>query len=196
MIKNFLILLLSVTFFVGCSSDSDEPVVSGGTAAVSHKTGVFYVTGPVANLHYSTDNFPDEYTNEDGQFKYLEGEEISFDIAGIELGKADGSSIISPFNLIPGAEDASDSSVVSVGAMILSLSSGEFGGVLTLDNALKTYEFIDGFANYEATSITDVYALIEQFSTDENKNYQPVEPGTSWYDDIVNLFSDSNTTNN
>jgi len=145
MIKNFLILLLSVTFFVGCSSDTDEPAYTPGNTAVSHKTGVFYITGPVANLHYSTNTFSDEYTNEDGQFKYIEGEEVSFSVAGVDLGSAEGNVVITPINLVPGSAEAGDSSAANIAALLLTLDSGGIGGVLTIDNAVSAYEFASDF---------------------------------------------------
>ena len=176
MIKNFLILLLSVTFFVGCSSDSDEPEVSNANSAPAHKTGVFVVTKPVANLHYSTPGFTDAYTNEAGEFYYQEGEDISFDVAGIELGTAEARSVITPFNIVPGAATAENSSATSIIVLLMSLDSNGVGEVLTLDNALNTYEFINDF---DATDITDVYSFITQFSSDTGTDHTPVESTTT-----------------
>lgn len=183
MIKNFLILLLSVTFFVGCSSDSSEPEVSGGTPAVSHKTGAFYITQPVANLHYTTETY-DGYTNDEGEFKYLEGETITFSVAGVELGSAEARVFMTPLNLVPGSEAAEDSSAVNIIALLLSLDSGGLGGVLTIDNAVNAYDFA---SNFDISNPLDSLALLTELSTNTDGNYTAVDP--SYVETLLSLLS-------
>ena len=183
MIKNFLILLLSVTFFVGCSSDSDEPEISNASSAPAHKTGAFYITQPVANLHYTTATF-DEYTNEDGQFKYREGETITFSVAGVDLGSAEARVFMTPLNLVPGSAEAEDSSAVNIVALLLSLDSGGLGGVLTIDNAVSTYEFVSDF---DISNPLDSLALLTELSTNTDGEYTAVD--SSYVDTLLSLLS-------
>ena len=190
MIKNFLILLLSVTFFVGCSSDSEDEV-SGGTTAVSYKTGVFVITDPIANLHYETATYTDEYTNDKGEFKYMEGEDVSFSVAGVDLGSAEGRAVLTPFNLVPGSEDAADSAATNTISLLLSLTAGSYGDVLTIDNAVSAYDFASDF---DITDSTDILSLLFELTANTGTTYTAVEPETSWLDDITNWLSDSNTT--
>ena len=188
MIKNFLILLLSVAFFVGCSSDTDEPAYTPASTTVAHKTGVFYITGPVANLHYSTDTFEDEYTNEDGQFKYIDGEVVSFSVAGVDLGSAEGNVVITPINLVPGSAEAGASSAVNIGALLLSLDAGGIGSVLTMDNAVNAYTFASDF---DITELGDVLGLLSDLAN--NENVESVDSSVlddfSRYWDMLNLAS-------
>lgn len=189
MIKNFLILLLSVTFFVACSSDSSDPEVSGGSSSnTAHKTGTFYITAPVANLHYKTDTF-DDYTDDDGQFKYREGETISFSVAGVPLGSAEARSVITPFNLVPGSADAENSSAVNMIALLLSVTSGGFGSVFTVDNAVSAYTFA---SNFDLSNPADTLALLSELTTNTDNNYTMVDSST--LNTILNLLGNGSSS--
>jgi len=187
MIKNFLILLLSITFFVGCSSDTDEPAYTPASVTVTHKTGAFYITQPVANLHYTTDTY-DEYTNDEGEFKYRDGETISFSVAGVDLGSAEARAFMTPLNLVPGSAAAEDSSAVSIAALLLSLDSGGISGVLSIDNAVKTYDFVSDF---DISNPLDSLSLLAELSTNTGTEYTAVE--TSYVQTILDFLSSSDS---
>ncbi len=183
MVKNFLILLLSVTFFIGCSSDSDEPVVSNASSAPAYKVGTFYITQPVANLHYTTETY-DDYTDEDGQFRYVEGEMITFSVAGVELGSSEARVIVTPLNLVPGSAEAEDSSAANIIALLLSLDSGGIGGVLTIDNAVSAYDFASDF---DISDPLDSLSLLTELSTNTDGDYDAVD--SSIVDGLLSFLS-------
>jgi len=186
MLKTFLTLALALSFFTGCSSDSSEPEVSGSVStSAAHKTGVFVVTDPVANLHYTTATY-DAYTNDKGEFKYRKGEEVSFSVAGVDLGSAEGRSVLTPFNLVPGSADAENSAATNTIALLLSLDSGSYGDVLTIDNAVSAYEFASDF---DITNSADILSLLTELTTNTDNTYTPVEPETSLIDDALAWFN-------
>lgn len=95
----FLILtLITLSMLGGCSgggADSGGPTITG--------TGKF-IDGPVSGLAYSSVSFSGT-TNQEGEFSYKKGEEISFSYLGVVIGKATidtakSDVIVTPRNLV------------------------------------------------------------------------------------------------
>jgi len=77
-------------FFVGCggsSSGSNETVLTGA-----------FIDAPVQGLHYSTAS-QSGITDENGNFKYKDGETITFNIGNLTLGSAIASKTMTPLEL-------------------------------------------------------------------------------------------------
>jgi hypothetical protein len=72
----------------------------GGSSEVV--TGQF-VDAPVAGLRYETRTLSG-VTNLEGDFKYREGERVTFYLGNLHLGAAEAAPVLSPFDLVPGAE--------------------------------------------------------------------------------------------
>ncbi len=70
-------------------SSGDSPLELTGTFVDSPVSGLYYETATRSGL-----------TNSAGQFKYLEGETVSFYLGGTTLGAAVGNEIITPFKLM------------------------------------------------------------------------------------------------
>lgn len=75
-------------------------------------TGVF-VDGPVENLRYETQT-QSGYTNSEGEFTYLEGENVAFFVGDIAIGEADAAAEISPFDLVGMAAPTTAPEIVQV----------------------------------------------------------------------------------
>lgn len=95
--KNTYFSLLTTLMLTACggsgggsngNSDPQQPTVL---------TGIF-IDGPVAGLRYSTAT-QSGFTSTAGEFNYTSGEEVTFSIGAIELGKAIGQAEINPFDL-------------------------------------------------------------------------------------------------
>lgn len=86
--------LVSITLLLascgGGSNSSDDTGIPDPVAL----TGVF-VDGPVENLRYET-NTQSGFTNADGEFRYLEGETVSFYVGDILIGDATSEAVLSP----------------------------------------------------------------------------------------------------
>jgi hypothetical protein len=87
-------VLLSLSVISACGG--------GGRDAPTVQTGVF-VDAPVAGLRYATVSQAG-LTDGSGTFRYLPGEVVQFRIGDILLGAADGKAVVTPFELIPGAD--------------------------------------------------------------------------------------------
>ena len=93
---NRLICIFSIASLLhGCGGDSGS---SAPSAQLNVKTGVF-VDSPVEGLAYYTST-QSGITNDKGQFQYVEGEYVGFSIGAVKLGRAKGSEVITPFDLV------------------------------------------------------------------------------------------------
>ena len=196
MFKSILSLAILTQFFIGCGTSDSASGENGAKSASKIQRGIFVLTKPVANLHYSTTSF-DNYTNDKGEYQYYEGEDISFDIAGVALGTAPARPTLTPFNLVPGATTAENSSVTSGIVLLMSLDSGVGSGdIITLDNAVKLYQF---GAKGNLSDISSVTSLLSTFSTESGtKADYSLDTGilTSAYDYVTDyLNSDANSAN-
>ncbi|VAW64147.1 hypothetical protein MNBD_GAMMA09-1301 [hydrothermal vent metagenome] len=113
LVPSILALLLN-----GCGGDSGE---NTPTATVTPSTGVF-IDSVVSGLHYQTDSASGD-TNVAGEFKYLPGETITFSVGGIALGSAKAASVLSPLDLVPTAQDITDTEVTNIVRLLMTLDS-------------------------------------------------------------------------
>ena len=105
---SFLLLATLVTT-TACSGGGS----SSSAASVDNPlTGVF-VDAPVGGLNYQTATMSG-ITDENGTFKYHEGETVTFMIGDLMLGSAPGSDIMTPIDLVPGAVDETDPTVTNI----------------------------------------------------------------------------------
>jgi YD repeat-containing protein len=92
--KNIISCLLITTALTGCGGGSDS---SPETIKPEVQTGVF-TDSPVEGLYYETVS-QSGFTNEKGEFNYLEGETITFSIGSTTLGITKAQEVITPFTL-------------------------------------------------------------------------------------------------
>ncbi len=90
--------------------------VEGGEAFLE---GVF-MDGVVSGLSYKTESTRGQ-TNENGVFKYKGGEDITFFIGKVVLGTTKGKTLISPLDLVPGAEDVNAPKVTNIALLLQTL---------------------------------------------------------------------------
>ena len=76
----------------------------------------------VAGASYSSTSGLNGTTNANGEFSYREGDQVSFTIGSVLLGKANGSSIITPLELT-GATTTADQRVVNLSRLLQTLDS-------------------------------------------------------------------------
>jgi len=72
----------------GCSSSDNE----------TFEKGVF-IDAPVAGLEFSSASGPSGTTDENGEFEYKAGEDVTFKVAGVDVGTVPGSAVIPVLNL-------------------------------------------------------------------------------------------------
>ncbi len=94
--QNFIrktILASSIAAIVGlygCSSSNDSGEEGSTLEALS--TGTF-IDAPVKGLEYSSTS-ANGTTNEKGEFQYKEGEDVTFKVAGVDIGTVPGASVV------------------------------------------------------------------------------------------------------
>ena len=97
-----IILVLWLASFIGCGS-------SGGGAPLSGE----FVDSAVSGLSYRTDALSGT-TDANGTFAYFPGETVTFSLGGIVLGSTQGQATLTPVDLVPGATDTANSTVVNI----------------------------------------------------------------------------------
>jgi uncharacterized protein YehS (DUF1456 family) len=90
-VKNIIFIIYTALFLAACggssSSTTSTPNNSDNSETVS-KIGVF-IDAPVKGLAYvSSPSGKEGVTNEKGEFEYIDGDTVSFNMGSIELGKA------------------------------------------------------------------------------------------------------------
>lgn len=101
-IRFYFVFLFSAVFLTACNNDSAPKIKQGQ-----------FIDSAVQGLRYTSGN-QSGTTDANGQFSYEEGGDIQFYIGGIFLGKATGSSIVTPIDLVEDATDLSHPTVINI----------------------------------------------------------------------------------
>lgn len=94
-VKNVILIICISVFLIGCGGSSSDPKTSTANIPVTPnnseentQVGVF-IDAPVKGLAYSSaPSGKKGTTNEKGEFEYIDGDTVSFNMGSIELGKA------------------------------------------------------------------------------------------------------------
>lgn len=122
-------LALSLSGCLGGSSSSSSDA--------GNLTGTF-VDSPVSGLDYLGSSTPAGQTNENGEFTYVAGENISFSIGDLELGSTAGAAIVTPLNVTEGAETAADQRVTNKLILLQTLDAdGDLNNGIQLTDAIR-----------------------------------------------------------
>lgn len=144
---NVATLGVALSLLAGCFSGSGGSSSGSGDESV---TGVF-IDSPVSGLTYSAGDAAAR-TDEQGRFKYDSGQTLSFSVGGLVLGSAAGAEVITPVDLVEGA-DAGDVAVINISRLLQSLDSDG-----NLNNGIQITEAIDqALEDYlQANMLTDL----------------------------------------
>ena len=130
------------------------------------KTGKF-VDSPVQGLEYFTTS-QNGITDSDGAFKYKDGEVVNFKIGGITLGAVEGSSIITPVEIV-NADSMRENKVVQLLQFLQSIDSdADPSNGITITTDLRN-KAKSSTQNFSADTI-DVYSTIQSLGVSTN-NY-------------------------
>ncbi|MGD0209390.1 MAG: hypothetical protein ABSC14_00235 [Desulfomonilia bacterium] len=103
----FSLFLISLAL-TGCSSSDSGP-----------RHGIFN-DSTVEGLTFKTETLAGE-TDSQGRFSYMPGETVTFSIGGIVLGTATAKSIITPVDLVAGAQNETDPTVTNITRLLITL---------------------------------------------------------------------------
>lgn len=104
----------------GGSSGGDSSNNDNAAGSADLKTGVF-LDSPVGNIAYSTESQSNQRTNADGEFKYLEGETITFYIGDLALPPIPVGALVTPLDMSDGG--LNDPTVVNIARLLQSLDT-------------------------------------------------------------------------
>lgn len=150
--KRALFALISGSFLLaGCGGGG-----GGGSSSPETATGVFIDEAVEGLTFISGDQMG--VTDADGTFTYEIGSDVMFSIGGIVIGIAEGSSIITPVDLVSGAEDEMDSTVTNIARLLQTLDDdgNPDNGILITENVT------DAAANI----VIDFSLSVNEFSED------------------------------
>ncbi|MFC4261178.1 carboxylesterase family protein [Marinobacter lacisalsi] len=116
----------------GCGDDDSSSSDSSDT-----RTGTF-VDSPVAGLDYAGEQTSAAMTDDNGQFRYREGETITFSIGDLILGAATGADVVTPVDITSGAVDATDPGVTNRLVLLQTLDAdGDLNNGIQLTDAIR-----------------------------------------------------------
>ncbi|MCD4689806.1 MAG: hypothetical protein K8R55_10835 [Desulfuromonadaceae bacterium] len=97
--------------------------------------GIF-LDSPVAGLYYETATL-DGYTDAEGTFLYREGETVTFYLQNLHLGQAPAVAVLTPIEIVPGAEDETDPTVTNLCLLLQTLDEdGDLDNGIVLSEAI------------------------------------------------------------
>ncbi|QJR80763.1 pectin methylesterase [Alteromonas pelagimontana] len=117
-LTNVAAIIGGILLIAGCGEKSSTNVKLPPDPAL---TGVF-VDSPVAGLGYQSDSVADGQTNENGEFFYFRGEQLTFHIGELTFPAAPASSVMSPLDMFT-TDNAFHQSVVNTLRLLQSLDT-------------------------------------------------------------------------
>lgn len=115
----------------GCGDDDDS------SSSDDTRTGTF-VDSPVAGLDYTGSDSSAGRTNERGEFRYREGETITFAIGDLELGAAEGAEVVTPLSISDGADTVDDPAVTDRLILLQSLDAdGDLNNGIQISDGIR-----------------------------------------------------------
>ncbi|MBV5278317.1 MAG: hypothetical protein J0647_04675 [Campylobacteraceae bacterium] len=158
--KALVLSCVATVAFVGCGGGSDStstaPVVATGT----------FVDAPVQGLKYTTAT-QTGYTDSNGTYKYVAGEQIEFFLGNLSLGKVTASSLTTPYTMAGDTNISAPSDKAKNIAMLLQNFDANRSDSAVLDlSKLKDHNFSD--VNLSATTAdmeTKITALLGTLNT-------------------------------
>ncbi len=158
--KALVLSCVATVAFVGCGGGSDStataPVVATGT----------FVDAPVQGLKYTTAT-QTGYTDSNGTYKYVAGEQVEFFLGNLSLGKVTASSLTTPYTMAGDTNISAPSDKAKNIAMLLQNFDANRSDSAVLDlSKLKDHNFSD--VNLSATTAdmeTKITALLGTLNT-------------------------------
>ncbi len=188
--KNTILLILLMFFLTAitaCSSGSSSSSATGeGNNSTNSTafTGVF-LDSPVEGLHYQTGTMSG-LTDEHGTFRFHEGETVTFMIGNYMLGSAPGNNIMTPIDLVQGANDDTHPTVTNISRLLQSLDwdGDPSNGIMITevmhsemtDRMIDITQGTDEFEDYDMEALFNSLNMLGAFSNGEHRGLRsPLE---------------------
>jgi hypothetical protein len=162
--KTIVMQIVLMVFLPGCNGDGGEVVSqvlqnSGEVVSQVQQTGVF-LDGPVEGLGYVS-GANHGVTGSDGSFTYAEGDDVTFSIGSVTLGKAAAKPIMTPLDLVEEAVNETHQEVVNIARFLQSLDTdGIINDSIAMSAAVRSVMGDASYINFDQTT--------EDFTHDPN----------------------------
>ena len=174
-LRNLTILFSLGLTLLACGGGSEDEVNN------TPVTGKF-IDSAVEGLSYKTET-QNGLTDSEGKFTYIPSETVTFSIGDISLGSTKGEAIITPVNLIAGAEDENNENVLNIARVLQTLDKDG-----DPDNGI----FIDELVRTQAKGKTIDFTLPSNDFEDNGDIQTLISDLTSSFGDAKTLVSSTN----
>lgn len=132
--KKLNVSLLGIALvLVGCGGSGSSSNDSDSEKQTSTQIGVF-LDSPISNIGYKTKSF-EGTTNLLGEYKYAEGETVTFFIGNLKFPAVTAGATVTPLDIV-GTKDTSDSTVVNIIRLLQTLDTdGDPSNGITISDA-------------------------------------------------------------
>lgn len=163
---NYLCILVIAVLFTACGGGGSSS--DGGSSSSKTLTGVF-VDSPVEGLRWVSGGM-EGTTDTAGTFQYKSGATVQFYVGDILIGEATGNSVLTPIDLVVGAQDITDPTVTNLIRFLMTLDNDNNpanGIEITEESANlalgESVDFIQSTSDFSASG--DVQVLISELTS-------------------------------
>ena len=191
-VKNITMSLAVVTALglglSGCGSSSSNPTDNNTTQNVV-KNGQF-IDSKVQGIEYSTPT-QNGVTDENGSFKYKDGETVAFKVGGINLGSAKAKDIITPLDVL-GVTSAQSTNAVNMLILLQSLDSDKntSNGIEISSSTLESSKTMS--IDFTQNSPIDISSTLTQFGLSNSDIKSEIDAKKHFTQTILSTYESSN----
>jgi hypothetical protein len=191
----FSFLLLGVLATTTACSGGESSSTATDIGSSNILTGVF-VDSPVEGLNYQTETISG-ITDENGTFRYHEGETVTFMIGDLMLGSARGNDIMTPIDLVLGAMDETDPTVTNICRLLQSLDwdGDPANGIMITDTMrseisgrmINFTQDVSTFNDYDVQAFFDAMNTLGEFQYGEHRGLMaPLDAQYNFHQSLMN----------
>ncbi|MDD2905128.1 MAG: S8 family serine peptidase [Sulfurimonas sp.] len=178
-----LFCILSL-FFIGCGDSGNG---EAGEDNQTVKTGIF-IDSPVQGLYYKTTT-KSGFTNEKGEYQYIEGETVEFKFGDLSLGTVVAQTLITPYSM---ETNNSNIQAINIAVLLQSLDASRDEDMILDVRKLQNHKFIGISLDENETIITDKIKQLldanDSIGDPNNRAVIPYSTAKTTMDDFINNF--------
>ncbi|UTC62829.1 hypothetical protein E4O05_02735 [Treponema sp. OMZ 787] len=194
--------IMAVIFMVSVMTGCPSSMGNGGAVGETGPITGYFIDSPVKGLNYRTSSGKEGKTDENGAFKYNEGEKIEFFIGKTGIGLAvKGKKVITPLT-VTGAENylgVSDNSKAALNLvkLLMSIDDKTNGGGMNISSDLDNLD-ISNFKDLLKNNVENLHTEIKKIKTDINAlpNNSEVQQHLEISNAHINTIENSQTGDN
>jgi len=180
---------IAILSLSGCGSSSSDGTPTSTETPTVIKSGTF-IDSKVQGVEYSTAT-QSGITDENGTFKYQDGETVTFKIGGINLGTTKGNEVVTPLDIL-GVTNAQSKNAVDMLVMLQSLDSDNdsSNGIQISTNTLDSSKSMS--VDFTQDSNIDINSVLTQLNIDEDEIKSEIDAKKHFTESILAQYSNAN----